>query len=68
MAGSVTPTSRFGGVRALENRLKGRSPTLEHSKEAVAGELMAMAFTNITDILTWDDAGNVKVKASSEIS
>ena len=68
MTGSVTPSSRFGGVRALERRLKGRSPTLEQNKEAVAAELMAMAFTNITDILTWDDAGNVTVKPSGEIS
>lgn len=37
------------------------------NKEAVAYALLCMANTKITDIMDWDDAGNVRVKRASEI-
>ena len=58
---------KFGGVKALQNRLKGRSDVIAHNKEAIAEELVAMAMSNLTDVITWDDTGNVKVKASADI-
>ena len=62
------PVQRFGGVRALNNRLKGRSKVIEQNKEAVAAELVSMAMVNLTDIIEWDQDGNVTVKPSAEIS
>lgn len=58
---------KFGGVKALQNRLKGRSDVIAHNKEAIAEELVSMALTNLTDVITWDAAGNVKVKPSADI-
>jgi len=67
MAGSQNPIKRFGGIRDLERRLQGRSQVLEQNKEAVAAELMAMGFANLSDLISWDAAGNVTVKPSEEI-
>lgn len=61
------PVERFGGVKAVQNRLRGRSDVIAQNKEAIAEELVSMALTNLTDIITWDEAGNVKVKASADI-
>jgi hypothetical protein len=44
-----------------------RSQTIIENREAVAYSLLCMANTKITDILTWDEEGNVKVKAASAI-
>jgi hypothetical protein len=67
-AGSPNPVKRFGGIRELERRLKGRSAVLEQSKDAIAAELLAMGFANLTDVVTWDAAGNVSIIASDQIS
>ena len=67
MSGSPSPTGRFGGVRKLEDRLKGRSQVIAHNKEGVAQALIDIARANITDVLSWDSEGNVKVKASADI-
>ena len=67
MSGSPSPTGRFGGVRKLEDRLKGRSHVIAHNKEGVAQTLIDIARANITDVLSWDEEGNVKVKASADI-
>jgi formylmethanofuran:tetrahydromethanopterin formyltransferase len=37
------------------------------NKEAVAYSLLCMANTKITDIMEWDEAGQIKVKASKDI-
>jgi len=37
------------------------------NKEAVAYALLSMANTKLTDIMTWDENGNVTVKRSSDI-
>ena len=62
------PIQKFGGIKALRNRLHGRSKTIEQNKEAIAAELVSMAMVNLTDIIEWDEQGNVTVKPSSEIS
>jgi 23S rRNA G2069 N7-methylase RlmK/C1962 C5-methylase RlmI len=62
------PIQKFGGVRALNNRLKGRSDVIQRNKEAVAAELVSMAMVNLTDIISWDEEGNIQVKPSAEIS
>lgn len=62
----VPSLNGWGGVRSIQRRLE-RSETIVHNREAVAYTLLCMANTKITDILTWDESGNVKVKAASQI-
>jgi hypothetical protein len=62
----IPPLTNWGGVRSVQRRLE-RSSTIVANKEAVAYALLSMANTKLTDIMTWDDQGNVKVKASHEI-
>lgn len=62
----VPSLNGWGGVRSIQRRLE-RSETIVHNREAVAYTLLCMANTKITDILTWDEGGNVKVKAASQI-
>ena len=62
----IPSVKNWGGVRSIERRLE-RSATLESNREAVAYALLSMANTKLTDIMTWDDQGNVKVKASHDI-
>ena len=50
----------------MQRRLE-RSATIVHNREAVAYALLCMANTKITDIMTWDDQGNIQVKPSDEI-
>lgn len=56
----------WGGVRSVQKRLE-RSETVVQNREAVAYALLCMANTKITDIMTWDSTGDVKVKPSDEI-
>ena len=67
MVETYSPTGRFGGVKALEKRLKGRSAVIAHHKEAVAQTLVDIASANLTDVITWDSKGVVVVKASADI-
>jgi hypothetical protein len=62
----IPPVAGWGGTRSIVKRLE-RSTTLVNNKEATAYALLAMANTKITDIMTWDENGNVKVKPSCEI-
>ena len=71
MARSKQPTqipsvAGWGGTRSIERRLE-RSATLAGNREAVAYALLCMANTKISDIMTWDEAGNVTVKAAHQI-
>jgi hypothetical protein len=50
----------------VQRRLE-RSATILENREAVAYALLCMANTKLTDIMTWDEMGNVKVKASHQI-
>ena len=56
----------YGGVRSLQKKLE-RSTTLQQNREAVSYSLLCMANTNVTDVMEWDDQGNIKVKASKDI-
>jgi hypothetical protein len=67
LAAQVPSLKNWGGVRSVQRRLE-RSATILENREAVAYSLLCMANTKITDVLTWDEEGNVKVKASSAIS
>lgn len=62
----IPSLKNWGGVRSISRRLE-RSATIVENREAVAFSLLCMANTKITDILTWDEDGNVKVKAASAI-
>lgn len=62
----IPSLKNWGGVRSIQRRLE-RSATIVENREAVAYSLLSMANTKITDILTWDEDGNVKVKAASAI-
>lgn len=62
----IPSLKNYGGVRTIQQTLK-RSATLEANREAVAYALLTMANTRIDEIMTWDEQGNVKVKASKDI-
>ena len=62
----IPSLKNWGGVRSIQRRLE-RSATIVENREAVAFSLLSMANTKITDILTWDEDGNVKIKAASAI-
>jgi len=62
----IPPLTNWGGIRSVQRRLE-RSTTIMANKEAVAYALLSMANTKITDIMSWDEAGNVKVKASHQM-
>ena len=64
---TFSPAQRFGGVKALNRRMAGRSDYIAQHKEAIAQELMAVGAANISDVIEWDDQGAVKVKASRDI-
>ena len=62
----IPPLTNWGGVRSVQRRLE-RSNTIVANREAVAYALLCMANTKITDIMDWDEAGNVRVKRASDI-
>ena len=62
----VPSLKNWGGVRSIQRRME-RSATITENREAIAFSLLCMANTKITDILTWDEDGNVKIKAASQI-
>lgn len=66
LAKQVPSVKNWGGIRSVERRLE-RSQTILANKEAVAYELLCMANTKLSDIMTWDEEGNVTVKASRDI-
>jgi hypothetical protein len=62
----IPSLKNWGGVRSIERRLE-RSSTIVDNREAVAYSLLCLANTKITDIMEWDESGNVRVKPSSAI-
>ena len=62
----IPSVQNWGGIRSIQKRLE-RSATIMENKEAVAYSLLCMANTKITDIMEWDEAGQIKVKASKDI-
>lgn len=62
----IPSVKNWGGIRSIERRME-RSATIVQNREAVAYTLLCMANTKLTDIMEWDEAGNITVKASSKI-
>ena len=56
----------YGGVRSLQKKLE-RSTTLQRNREAVSYSLLCLANTKLTDVMEWDEQGNIKVKPSKDI-
>lgn len=66
MSEQIPSLKNWGGVRSVQRRLE-RSSTIVANREAVAYTLLCMANTKITDIMDWDERGNVRVKRASDI-
>ena len=66
LAKQLPSVKNWGGVRSIQRRLE-RSQTIMENKEAVAYALLCMANTKLTDIMEWDEFGNITVKPSSKI-
>ena len=66
VSNQIPSLKNWGGVRSIERRLE-RSSTIVANREAVAYALLCMANTKITDIMDWDESGNVRVKRASDI-
>jgi hypothetical protein len=62
----IPSLKHWGGIRSITKKLE-RSNTIMENREAVAYALLEMANTKITDIMTWDEMGNVRVKPASQI-
>lgn len=66
VASQIPSLQNWGGIRSIQKRLE-RSATISENREAVAYSLLCMANTKITDIMEWDEDGQVRVKASKDI-
>ena len=66
VASQIPSLQNWGGIRSIQKRLE-RSATITENREAVAYSLLCMANTKITDIMEWDEDGQVRVKASKDI-
>lgn len=64
-ANTVHPVVKYGGVRMIQKRIK-RSEIIDHSKDAVAQELVDLSTSNITDIIDWEN-GKIRLKEINEI-
>lgn len=62
----IPSLKNWGGIRSIERRME-RSATIVQNREAVAYTLLCMANTKLTDIMSWDEEGNIQVKASRDI-
>ena len=62
----VSRVKGFGGIREINRRIKG-SDVIVDNRDALATELINLGTSKITDILTWNDLGEVQVKASADI-
>jgi hypothetical protein len=62
----IPSIKNWGGVRTVQQRLGGSS-TIAKNREAVAYALLTIANTKITDIMEWDNQGNIQVKSSKDI-
>ena len=66
ISSQIPSLQNWGGIRSIQKRLE-RSATIAENREAVAYSLLCMANTKITDIMEWDETGQIKVKASKDI-
>ena len=63
---AVPKMGNLGGVREISKKLKG-SDVIFENREQIAEALMGLATAKITDILDWDDEGNVQVMNPRDI-
>lgn len=56
----------WGGVRSVQRKLE-KTKTIIRNQEAIAYQLLAIGNTRITDVVEWDEEGNVRVKMASRI-
>ena len=56
----------LGSVRSVK-RKGGRSDVIYDNRDLLAQELINLSTAKISDIMTWDDQGNVQVKATDAI-
>jgi hypothetical protein len=63
---AVPKMGNLGGVREISKKLKG-SDVIFENREQIAEALMGLASAKITDILNWDDQGNVSVLDPKDI-
>jgi hypothetical protein len=56
----------FGGVERVRRDMR-RSATIMANREAIAWHMLAMGSTVITDIVKWNEAGELKFVPSSKI-
>jgi hypothetical protein len=56
----------WGGLRSTKKAIR-RSATVMANREAIAYEMLAMASTKITDIISWDEKGIVTVLPSRKV-
>jgi len=63
---AVPKMGNLGGVREISKKLKG-SDVIFENREKIAEALMGLASAKITDILNWDEEGNVKVMDPRDI-
>ena len=54
------------GIRQITRRIKG-SNVIMNNRDRLAQELVSLGTSDITDIMSWDDEGNVEIKASKDI-
>ena len=62
----IPSLKNWGGIRSIQRRME-RSGTMLGNKEAIAYQILAMMNTKLTDIMSWDEDGKVKIKPSHQI-
>ena len=57
----------WGGIRPLVRRL-GRPEMIERNRDAIAAELLCIGLVSVSDVMTWDENGKVRIKSSRDIT
>lgn len=59
----------YGGTKPIKMRQSEakKSATIAQYREDIAKEMLAMSMTSVRDVMSWDEFGNVKLKASDNI-
>lgn len=57
----------LGSVRQIKRRI-GQSDVIYDNRDKLAQDIIDLATAKISDVMSWDDKGNVQVKATHEIS
>ena len=67
--GDLPSLDGYGGVQPKKMRLSQakKSATIAKYREEIAKEMLAMSLTSVKDIMSWDENGEVTLKASKDI-